>query len=84
MSCRARWSYFSNNKTGKKNSKGKISFNTYTGFQETARTLPTLNATQYALLLKVMPTGALPKRNLGRGSISKEVLVEMYLLLVMI
>ncbi len=38
-------------KTGKKNAKGKISFNTYTGFQETARTLPTLNATQYAALL---------------------------------
>lgn len=38
-------------KTGKKNSKGKISFNSYTGFQESSRTLPTLNATEYALLL---------------------------------
>lgn len=38
-------------KTGKKNAKGKIAFNTYTGFQETTRKLPTLNATQYALLL---------------------------------
>jgi TonB-linked SusC/RagA family outer membrane protein len=38
-------------KTGKKNSKGKVSFNTYTGFQETSQTLPTLNATEYALLL---------------------------------
>jgi TonB-linked SusC/RagA family outer membrane protein len=38
-------------KTGKKNAKTKISFNTYTGFQETSRTLPTLNATEYALLL---------------------------------
>ena len=38
-------------KTGKKNSKGKISYNTYTGFQETAKTLSTLNATQYAALL---------------------------------
>jgi TonB-linked SusC/RagA family outer membrane protein len=38
-------------KSGKKNAKTKISFNTYTGFQETTRTLPTLNATEYALLL---------------------------------
>ena len=38
-------------KTGKKNSKAKISYNTYTGFQETSRTLPMLNATEYALLL---------------------------------
>lgn len=38
-------------KTGKKNAKGKIVFNTYTGFQETAKTLSTLNATQYAALL---------------------------------
>ena len=38
-------------KMGKKNSKAKIAFNTYTGFQETSRTLPTLNATEYALLL---------------------------------
>lgn len=38
-------------KTGKKNAKTKVSFNTYVGFQETSRTLPTLNATEYALLL---------------------------------
>lgn len=38
-------------KMGKKNAKGKIAYNTYTGFQETTRTLPTLNATEYALLL---------------------------------
>lgn len=38
-------------KSGKKNSKSKISYNTYTGFQETSRTLPMLDATEYALLL---------------------------------
>ena len=38
-------------KMGKKNSKAKISYNTYTGFQETSRSLPLLNATEYALLL---------------------------------
>jgi TonB-linked SusC/RagA family outer membrane protein len=38
-------------KQGKKNSKTKVSFNSYTGFQETSRKLPTLNATEYALLL---------------------------------
>ena len=38
-------------KSGKKNSKARISYNTYTGFQETSRTLPVLNATDYALLL---------------------------------
>ncbi|OXG02737.1 TonB-linked SusC/RagA family outer membrane protein [Flavobacterium araucananum] len=38
-------------KMGKKNSKTRISFNSYTGFQETSRKLPTLNATEYALLL---------------------------------
>ncbi|MGL5112320.1 MAG: SusC/RagA family TonB-linked outer membrane protein [Flavobacterium sp.] len=38
-------------KTGKKNSKTKVSFNTYVGFQEASRLLPTLNATEYALLL---------------------------------
>jgi len=36
---------------GKKNSKPKVAYNTYTGFQETSRKLPTLNATEYALLL---------------------------------
>lgn len=38
-------------KTGKKNSKAKISYNGYTGIQETTRKLPYLNATEYALLL---------------------------------
>ncbi|MCD0468999.1 TonB-dependent receptor [Flavobacterium sp. JAS] len=38
-------------KMGKKNSKTKVSFNSYTGFQYTSRKLPTLNATEYALLL---------------------------------
>jgi len=38
-------------KMGKRNSKPKIAYNTYTGFQETSRKLPTLNATEYALLL---------------------------------
>ncbi|KAF2508451.1 TonB-dependent receptor [Flavobacterium zhairuonense] len=38
-------------KMGKKNSKTKVSFNSYAGFQETSRKLPTLNATEYALLL---------------------------------
>ena len=61
-------------KTGKKNSKAKISFNTYTGFQETSRTLPTLNATEYALLLNESYANAgkpLPYPNvtgLGKGT----------------
>ncbi|KUJ59949.1 SusC/RagA family TonB-linked outer membrane protein [Flavobacteriaceae bacterium CRH] len=38
-------------KMGKKNSKTKFSFNSYTGFQETSRKLPMLDATEYALLL---------------------------------
>jgi TonB-linked SusC/RagA family outer membrane protein len=38
-------------KTGKKNSKPRISFNSYTGFQETTKSLGLLNATEYALLL---------------------------------
>lgn len=38
-------------KTGKRNSKTKFSFNTYTGIQDVSRKLPTLNATEYALLL---------------------------------
>lgn len=38
-------------KTGKKNAKTKVNFNTYVGFQESSRMLPTLNATEYALLL---------------------------------
>ena len=38
-------------KQGKKNSKTKISFNSYAGFQETTRKLKLLNATEYKLLL---------------------------------
>ncbi len=38
-------------KMGKKNSKTRVSFNSYAGFQQTSRKLPTLNATEYALLL---------------------------------
>jgi TonB-linked SusC/RagA family outer membrane protein len=38
-------------KSGKRNSKAKISFNTSTGIQESSRVLPTLSATEYALLL---------------------------------
>jgi len=38
-------------KTGKKNPKTRVSFNSYTGYQQTSRKLPTLNATEYAMLL---------------------------------
>ncbi|WP_299781603.1 TonB-dependent receptor [uncultured Formosa sp.] len=38
-------------KSGKNNTKTKISYDGYTGFQETTRKLPYLNATEYALLL---------------------------------
>jgi TonB-linked SusC/RagA family outer membrane protein len=38
-------------KMGRKNSKPKIVYNTYSGFQESSRKLKTLNATEYALLL---------------------------------
>jgi len=38
-------------KQGKKNTKTKVSFNSYTGFQESTRKLNLLNATEYALLL---------------------------------
>jgi len=38
-------------KMGKKNTKTKVSLNSYTGFQYTSRKLPMLNATEYALLL---------------------------------
>lgn len=38
-------------KSGRKNQKPKVSYNTYTGFQESSRELPLLNATEYALLL---------------------------------
>ena len=38
-------------KSGKKNSKSKISYNTYAGFQQASKKLNLLNATEYALLL---------------------------------
>lgn len=38
-------------KSGKKNSKARISYNTYAGFQEASKKLNLLNATEYALLL---------------------------------
>ncbi|NHN24803.1 TonB-dependent receptor [Flavobacterium jejuense] len=38
-------------KQGKRNTKTKVSFNSYTGFQESTRKLSLLNATEYALLL---------------------------------
>jgi len=38
-------------KTGKKNMKTRVSYNTYAGFQETSRIMPMLNATEYGLLL---------------------------------
>lgn len=38
-------------KSGKKNAKTKVSFNSYSGFQETTKKLSLLNATEYALLL---------------------------------
>jgi TonB-linked SusC/RagA family outer membrane protein len=61
-------------KMGKKNSKTRISFNSYTGFQETSRKLPTLNATEYALLLnESYSNGGKPLpypnvSNLGKGT----------------
>lgn len=61
-------------KSGKKNSKAKISYNTYTGFQQTTRTLPVLDATEYALLLNESYANggnALPfpnVSNLGEGT----------------
>jgi len=38
-------------KRGRKNQKPKVTYNVYQGWQETTRTLPTLNATEYAALL---------------------------------
>lgn len=61
-------------KMGKKNSKTRVSFNSYSGFQETSRKLPTLNATEYALLLNESYANggrALPYPNasgLGKGT----------------
>lgn len=61
-------------KTGKRNSKTKFSFNSYTGFQEVSRKLPTLDATEYALLINESYSNggkALPYANvsgLGKGT----------------
>ena len=61
-------------KSGKKNSKAKISFNSSTGIQESSRILPTLSATEYALLLNESYANggkALPYTNvsgLGKGT----------------
>ncbi|MCP2026071.1 TonB-linked SusC/RagA family outer membrane protein [Flavobacterium sp. HSC-32F16] len=61
-------------KMGKKNSKTRVSFNSYAGFQQTSRKLPTLNATEYALLLNESYANggrALPYPNvsgLGKGT----------------
>lgn len=38
-------------KSGKRNSKTRVAFNSSTGFQQTSRKLPMLNSTEYALLL---------------------------------
>lgn len=61
-------------KTGKRNSKTKFSFNTYTGIQDVSRKLPVLDATEYALLLnesyanggKVLPYSNISA--LGKGT----------------
>ena len=61
-------------KSGKKNSKSKISYNTYAGFQEASKKLNLLNATEYALLLNESYANggrALPYTNvngLGKGT----------------
>jgi TonB-linked SusC/RagA family outer membrane protein len=55
-------------KKGRKNQKAKLSYNTYTGFQETTRKLPVLNATEYAALLNesyAAAGSALPYPNLS-------------------
>jgi len=61
-------------KKGRRNSKPTIAYNVYTGFQETSRKLPTLNATEYALLLNESYANggqAIPfpnVSNLGKGT----------------
>lgn len=61
-------------KKGRRNSKPTISYNVYTGFQETSRKLPTLNTTEYAMLLNESYANggqALPYpnvRNVGKGT----------------
>lgn len=61
-------------KKGRKNQKAKLSFNTYTGFQQTSRKLPLLNASEYAALLNESYAnggGTMPFPNLsglGKGT----------------
>ncbi|GGA86832.1 SusC/RagA family TonB-linked outer membrane protein [Flavobacterium palustre] len=61
-------------KSGKKNSKSKVAYNTYAGFQEASKKLNLLNATEYALLLNESYANggrALPYPNvsgLGKGT----------------
>lgn len=61
-------------KSGKKNSKSRVSYNTYAGFQEASKKLNLLNATEYALLLNESYANggrALPYPNvsgLGKGT----------------
>ena len=61
-------------KSGKKNAKARISYNTYVGFQEASKKLNLLNATEYALLLNESYANggnALPYTNvtgLGKGT----------------
>ncbi|WP_339654087.1 TonB-dependent receptor [Flavobacterium frigidarium] len=61
-------------KSGKKNAKARISYNTYVGFQEASKKLNLLNATEYGLLLNesyVNGGAALPYTDvtgLGKGT----------------
>ncbi len=61
-------------KKGRKNQKAKLSYNTYTGFQQTSRKLPLLNASEYAALLNESYAnggGTMPFPNLsglGKGT----------------
>lgn len=61
-------------KMGKKNTKTKVSFNSYTGFQEASRKLPMLDATEYTLLLNEsfanggQPLPSTTVSNLGKGT----------------
>ncbi|MFZ0490142.1 MAG: TonB-dependent receptor [Salegentibacter sp.] len=61
-------------KAGKRNQKARINYEGYTGFQETTRKLPVLNATEYALLLNESYANAgleIPFKNvsdLGKGT----------------
>lgn len=61
-------------KSGSKNTRARVSYNTYFGQQETTRSLPMLNATEYALLLNEsyaasgQPLPYPDASNLGRGT----------------